>query len=209
MENSRWRERLLESTRGRLLTLLLAGHRTVNQLAHELRITDNAVRAHLVNLERDGLVRRAGTRPGIRRPHVNYGLAQGAEHVFPRPYGRLLANFLSIARKRLGSRALRTSLRELGRSLARDFLPKAKGRTRSERINRVLTLLKKMGGTAEICQNNGKVVIRANGCPLAAVTAENPEACLIAESLLEEAIGARVKESCRHGPSPCCQFEIR
>jgi predicted ArsR family transcriptional regulator len=208
VESSRWRERLLESTRGRLLALLQAKNRTVNQLADELQITDNAVRAHLVSLERDGLVRRVGTKAGVRRPHVSYGLSHGAEHIFPKPYGPLLATFVAIVRKRLGPRALRTSLRQLGRGIARDYSARVKGRNRAQRIDAALALLKEMGGAAEVSRDNGKVVIRGNGCPLAAVTAHYRDACLIAESLLAEVIGAPVKECCRHGPNPSCRFEI-
>ena len=50
-------ERFFASTRGRVTTLLRQGDRTVEELAQALGLTDNAVRAHLVTLERDGLVR--------------------------------------------------------------------------------------------------------------------------------------------------------
>jgi predicted ArsR family transcriptional regulator len=208
VESSRWRERLFESTRGRLLALLQATDRTVNQLADELQITDNAVRAHLVSLERDGLVRRVGTKAGVRRPHVSYGLSHGAEHIFPKPYGRLLATFVAIVRKRVGPRALRTSLEQLGRDIARDYSAGVKGRNRAQRINAAVALLKEMGGAAEVSRDNGKVVIRGNGCPLAAVTAHHRDACLIVKSLVAEVVGASVKECCRHGPNPSCRFEI-
>ena len=56
-----WEQRFLSSTRGRLVTLLRRSARTVDELAHELGLTDNAVRAHLATLERDGLV---ASRPG-------------------------------------------------------------------------------------------------------------------------------------------------
>src|SRR5437764_1252149 len=65
-----------------------------------------------------------------------------------------------------------------------------------------------IGGSATICNKNGKLLIRGNRCPLAAVTAEYPEACLIVEALLAEGIGARVKERCVHTPHPSCRFEI-
>ncbi len=46
----------MASTRERVLDLLWRGRQTVDELARELGLTDNAVRAHLVALERDGLV---------------------------------------------------------------------------------------------------------------------------------------------------------
>src|SRR5947209_18453117 len=69
-----WRKRLMESTRGRILETLREGARTVNHLAAALKLTDNAVRAHLLSLERDGLIVQSGTQPGFRKPHAVYVL---------------------------------------------------------------------------------------------------------------------------------------
>ena len=208
MKISPWRERLLQSTRGQVLALLQTKNLTVSELAHKLKITRNAVRAHLVSLERDGLVCRKGSKLGVRRPHVSYGLSDDADHIFQKPYAKLLSNFIGITRERFGSRALRSSMRELGRSIARDYSAKVKGRSRAQRIETALGFLKEIGGAANICRNKDKLVIRGNSCPLAAVTAQHPDACLIPASLLEEIIGLAVKEVCNHGPNPCCRFEI-
>ena len=76
------------STRGQILVLLRRGTETVNDLAAALGLTDNAVRAHLTALERDGLARRSGTRRGSRKPTVTYALSAEAEQLFPKEYGR-------------------------------------------------------------------------------------------------------------------------
>ena len=70
MNTTGWRARLMESTRGKILDLLRSKERTVNELAAALGLTDNAVRAHLLSLERDGLVHQSGTQPGFRKPHA-------------------------------------------------------------------------------------------------------------------------------------------
>jgi DNA-binding CsgD family transcriptional regulator len=43
-----------ESTRGKIITLLRRSGCTVEDLARELGLTDNGVRAHLATLEREG-----------------------------------------------------------------------------------------------------------------------------------------------------------
>ena len=50
--------RFFTSTRGKIITLLRRASRTVDELAQALDLTDNAVRAQLAALERDGLVQR-------------------------------------------------------------------------------------------------------------------------------------------------------
>lgn len=59
----------------------------MNDLAAELDLTDNAIRAHLLTLERDGLLKQSGTQPGFRKPHATYALTPEAEQTFPKAYG--------------------------------------------------------------------------------------------------------------------------
>ena len=209
MHRSGWNKRLLASTRGQILALLRAEHRTVNDLAAALDLTDNAVRAHLLSLERDGLVQQYGTRRGTRKPHASYGLSAEAEHIFPKAYGPLLNHFLNAVSGRLESRALRAALRDVGSAVARDHLSRLKGRSRRDRIKVALQVLNDLGGSSRFEESDGKQFIYGrNGCPLAAVTADHPEACLIVEALLSKIIGAPVKKCCEYREMPHCCFEL-
>ncbi len=209
MQRTGWNKRLLASTRGRVLALLRSENHTVNELATALDLTDNAVRAHLLSLERDGLVQQHGTRPGKRKPHAAYGLSIGAEHIFPKAYGPLLAHFVTVISNRLAPSILRATMREVGRAVAADHLDRWKRRDRRERIKAALDLLHDLGGLARFDERDGKQFIYGrNGCPLAAVTASHPEACLIVESLLSKVIGAPAKKCCEYGETPRCCFEL-
>lgn len=203
-----WRQRILASTRGKILALLRTQHQTVNELAEALDLTDNAVRSHLTSLERDGLIHPLGARPGFRKPHVLYSLTTEAESLFSTAYGPLLRHVLTVVGGRLSLQEWRASLREVGRTAAKEHLDQVKGKTRSQRIEGALEALKALGGDATIQENEGKLFIYGNGCPLSAVTAQHPEACLIVEALLTEIIGIPVKERCQHGDAPHCRFEI-
>jgi predicted ArsR family transcriptional regulator len=209
MQRPGWNKRLLASTRGRILALLRSENRTVNDLAAVLHLTDNAVRAHLLSLERDGLVYQHGTRPGKRKPHAAYGLSTEAEHVFPKAYGPLLAHFVTVLSNRLTASVLRATMREVGWAIAADYLDRWKGRSRRERIKAALDSLHDLGGLAKIDERDGKQFIYGrNGCPLAAVTADHPDACLIVESLLSKVVGVPVKKCCEYGETPRCCFEL-
>src|SRR5205807_2030476 len=186
MQRTGWNRRLLASTRGRILALLRAEDRTVNDLAAILKLTDNAVRAHLISLERDGLVQQRGSRPGTRKPHASYGLSDEAEYIFPKEYGPLLNHFVTVVSSRLPPAAVRATMRDVGRAVARDHVDQTKGRKRAERIEIALKVVSDLGGLATLGERNGKQVILGNGCPLAAVTGSHPEACLIVESLLSK-----------------------
>jgi predicted ArsR family transcriptional regulator len=82
----RLRDVFLASAKGRVLERLRRAPQTVDELASSLGVTRNAVRSHLIALERDGVVRLSGVRRGARRPSYTYRLAPGAETLFCQGY---------------------------------------------------------------------------------------------------------------------------
>jgi predicted ArsR family transcriptional regulator len=209
MKHIGWRGRLFKSSRGKILAFLRTRERTVNELAAELHLTDNAVRAHLASLERDRLVTQSGLKPGIRKPHTTYVLGPEAEQLFPNAYGRLVSLLMAIFSRRVKPKTLRSGMRTAGRILAREHLRELRGKTRQQRIDVALRVLQELGGAAAFREEDGKHFIYGNGCPIAAATANHPEACLLAESLLTEIIGSPVKEHCIRGPAPACRFDVK
>src|SRR3712207_1307210 len=96
MDTPRPDQRFFSTTRGQVVQLLRRASRTVEELARALELTDNAVRAHLAALERDGLVRQGGLRRGPGKPSYTYGLTPESERLFPKPYGPVLRRLLDV-----------------------------------------------------------------------------------------------------------------
>lgn len=209
MATSGWGKRFLTTTRGRILALLRRSGRTVNELAEALGLTDNAVRMHLTTLERDGLVRQSGSRPGSRRPNVNYVLAPDAEQFFPKPYGPLLQQLLAVLAERRGASELEELLAAVGRRIATSYRAAVQAETPGERARQAVAVLGELGGLAEIEEQEGEIIIRGFDCPLGAVVASHPCACRVAEALLADLIGAPVMECCnKQGAPPRCEFRV-
>src|SRR5690242_21552530 len=143
-------DRFFRTTRGRILMLLRRKSRNVNELAAELGVTDNAVRAQLLALERDGLVAASGTIPGTRKPHTLYSLTDEAERLFPKAYEALLCELLSVLGGRLPARRMDAVLRSVGRRLAAAFRPRASSAIIRERVKVAVDVLGELGGLAEI-----------------------------------------------------------
>src|SRR5499427_9680037 len=156
MKHIGWRERLFKSTRGKILELLRTRECTVNELADELRLTDNAVRAHLASLERDRLVVQSGMKPGIRKPHTTYALGPEAEHLFPKAYGRLVSLLMSIFSRQVKPRNLRAGMRAAGRTVAHEHMRELQGKTRQQRIDAAVGILKELGGSVSFREEEGK-----------------------------------------------------
>ena len=201
--------KFFESTRGRIVALLRRTGLTVDELAQELGLTANGVRAHLATLERDGIVRQRGSVrrvSGGGKPAYVYGLTPEAEDLFPKAYKPVLLRLLDVLSERLGPEESEALLRAVGRSLAEGRI------TPSDdvhaRLEAAVNVLNELGGLAGLEERDGVLVIRGYSCPLAAVTPDHPEVCRMAETLLTELAGVPVHEHCDRGRSPRCYFEV-
>jgi len=208
MKATKLDERFFDSTRGRIVSLLRGGTGTVSELSEKLGLTDNAVRAHLLTLERDGLVRQSGVQRGARKPHFSYELTHEAERLFPKAYDALLNQLITALKGRLPQAALEDVLREVGRSLAASQVSGKSSTDLEGRVQRALEVLTAMGGSPTVEREGGKLLIRSAGCPLSAAVVEHPEVCELAEALVSEIIGAPVREHCDRGERPKCCFEL-
>lgn len=207
MPITKFDERFFESTRGKLVLLLRNGKRTVNELAEGLELSDNAVRAHLLTLERDGLVEPSGTVKGFRKPHFLYRLTVEARHLFPKPYDSLFNRLLEALKGKVNSATLNEVLTDTGRRLALVNAKKPEGDL-SARLDATVQTLGELGGAAQIVNEDSQTKIKSESCPFADVAAEHPEVCRIAESMIGEMIGVPVRETCDRSSSPKCCFVI-
>jgi Predicted transcriptional regulator len=208
MNTTKLDERFFESTRGRIVGLLRGGTGTVNELAEKLELTDNAIRAHLLTLERDGLVRQSGVQRGLRKPHFSYELTPEAERLFPKAYDVLLNQLITALKGRLLPAALKDVLREVGQAIAARQASEKSSEDFKGRVQSALEVLKALGGSPGIEKEDGKLLIRSGACPLSAAVVEHPEVCELAEALVAEIVGVPVREHCDRGEVPKCCFEL-
>ena len=203
------RQQLLDTSRGRIITLLQQGSLTVDDLASKLSLTANAVRAHLTGMERDGLVQRAGRRPGTTRPSHVFELTPEVEQLLSQAYVPFLTQLVRVFASALPPRQVKRLMRNAGKALANELLVGTRPTgSLPSRVAAASELLNKQLGAVTHVERNGGYVIRGVACPLAALTGKHPAVCLAMESLLGEVIGAAVHECCDRGGRPKCCFEI-
>jgi predicted ArsR family transcriptional regulator len=206
-------QRFFTTTRGRIVALLCRAGYTVEELARTLGLTDNAVRAHLTVLERDGIVVQSGLRRGSGKPACVYSLAPGADQLFPRAYLPTLQVLLAVLDERLSAEEFAGLLRELGRRIASRWGPPAADLT--TRLRRAVEALNELGALAELEVMTREPVefgtayrIRAATCPLAALVAAHPQICSLIEALLADLLGLPVERQCACEAVPRCCFEV-
>jgi predicted ArsR family transcriptional regulator len=206
--SSAWSLRFLTSTRGRLIALLRRDSQTVDNLASALNLTDNAVRAHLASLERDGIVRQCGVRRdgSVGKPAYAYELTADAEQFFPKPYATVLNELLDVLDGELPADDVERLLRLIGARLASEY-PLGNGDTHM-RLEAAVGALNQLGGLAELDVDGENISLRGYSCPLAAVVPRHPDACHMAEAFVSAVAGVPVRECCDRGAIPHCRFEL-
>lgn len=208
MKRTKLDSRFFASTRGRIVALLRGTTRTVNELSENLGLTHNAVRAHLLSLERDGLVQQTGVQKSHRKPHLTYDLTLEAEELFPKSYDAVLNQLITALKGRLRPESLNEVLREVGSSIAANQGSDQRKGDLEHRAQIAMKILEALGGAPRIESDDGKLSIRSSNCPLGAAVVEHPEVCQLAEALVAEIMGVTVQERCDRDGSPRCRFDI-
>jgi predicted ArsR family transcriptional regulator len=202
------RKQLLDSSRGRVIALLQHGGLTADDIASKLGITTNAVREHLAGMERDGVVQKAGQRPGTTRPSHIFALTPEVEQLLSQAYVPFLTELVRVFTERLPAPQVETLLRQTGSGLASALAPRTRPARLRARIALASRLINDHLGAVTRVDANGAYVIRGVACPLAALTGKHPSVCLAIETFVATVVGSAVHECCDRGGRPRCCFEI-
>jgi len=203
------RQQLLDTGRGRIVSLLQRGPLTVDEIASKLELSASGVRAQITAMERDGVVRRGGTKPGTTRPSRIFELTPEVEQLLSRAYIPLLTQLVDVFANGLPPREVDALLREAGKKLAGELSSGRPSGTLRSRVMAASEFLNEQLGAVTHVEQNGRYVIRGEGCPLSALTGKHPAVCRAMESLVKEFVGAPVHECCERAERPRCCFEIR
>lgn len=208
MQSTLWGKRFFETTRGKIVRLLSAATRTVAELASHLGMTENAVRSQLATLERDGLARQSGIRPGFRKPNFAYDLTPQGHQLFPKLYGPVLVQLLDVLSERQGSQQVQLILQQVGERLMRQHLGELSDLPPEQRLARLAQLVEAAGFPLELTQQTDGQTIRGSSCPLAGAVNSHPELCQILAELLSRILQQPVRAQCDCSVAPRCCFNV-
>lgn len=203
------RQQLLDTSRGRIVTLLRGGALTADDIATTLGLTRSAIRVQISAMERDGVVRKVGKRAGTTRPSHVYELTPAVEQLLSKAYIPVLTHLVEVFAEALPAEQVEALLRRTGRGLAHELSRgKRPGGGLRSRAAAASTMLNEHLGALTHVEGNGGIVIRGAGCPLAALTGKHRGVCLAMESLVTEIVGVPVRQCCDRDERPRCCFEI-
>lgn len=203
-----WEQQIGGPTRGKLIALIRRGVRTVDALAVELGVTDNAVRAQLQTLEKAGVVNAAGKRRGIGagKPATVYEITPAAEPALSSAYPPVLAALLESLAEKLPPVKLDEILRDTGRRLAPGEA--VTGRALESRVSAAAEVLAALGAEIDVERTTDGFRLLGYACPLATAVRAEPRACLVVQELVSALVGSPVRECCDRSNGARCRFEV-
>jgi predicted ArsR family transcriptional regulator len=203
-----WEQQIGGPTRARLIALIRRGVRTVDELAGELGVTDNAVRAQLQTLEQAGVVRSAGSRraPTAGKPATLYEITPTAEPALSSAYPPVLAALLESIADKLPAADVDEILRDAGKRLAPSEPPTR--RSLEVRVHAAADVLTALGAEIDVERTPDGFQLRGYACPLASAVRAEPRACLVVEELVSALVGSPVRECCDRSAGARCRFEV-
>lgn len=182
----------------------------VDALAQLLGITRNAVRQHLMSLERDGLLTKGSSQPSGGRPEQLFVLTAKGQELFPRKYSWFSELLLGQLAVQLGRDGLQTKLMEMGRSVGASMQPRLPAtRDPAVRVAAVAELMTEIGYEATAGSDRDGPVIEARNCVFHQLAEKCPEVCAFDIALLTACSGCRVEHSaCMVRGEEVCRFRF-
>jgi DeoR family suf operon transcriptional repressor len=206
MATNGWLQRLLKSSRGRIVAELRRGPATISELVERLELSANAVRSHIAALESDGVIAiDEPVRGGVGKPANVYRLTSSASTLTPKAYDAMLATVLEATRERVGNRGYEAILNDVAGKLAGVEPPSG---TFDERLRGARKLLAQIGANVEVQRSGNTVRLRGSDCPLASLVGVHPELCSVVAKVIARRLGTPVRDCCNRSEDlPRCCFE--
>lgn len=199
------------STRMEILELLRRrGRSSAETIAGDLGVTPNAIRQHLTNLERDGLVVSQPERSGRGRPALLFALTERADAVFPKRYGQLATMVLQEVQEMGGPEALDEVFARVAARHASAIERDLGGLGFDEKLNRVVSWIGRAGTLVEQSESPEGVKVTIHNCPFRNTALKFPQVCTITPQLISRLIGTSVSQSDSiHRRDPYCSFVVQ
>ena len=199
------------STRMEVLELLRRkGRSSAETIANDLGVTPNAVRQHLTNLEREGLVVSQPERSGRGRPSLLFALTERADAVFPKRYGQLATMVLQEVQEMGGPDALDELFARVAARHANAIERDLAGLDFDEKLRRVVAWIGRAGTLVEQTEGPDGVHVTIHNCPFRNTALKFPQVCTITPQLISRLTEAAISQSDSiHRHDPYCSFVVQ
>lgn len=182
---------------------------TAKELASVFKVSANAIRRHLKELEAEGLVIYARENRGTGAPTFAFSLTENGEALFPTQYGEVLNDVLELVARTGGRGAVKEMFAERFREHADRMRAELPNASLEQKVEAVASLLSDQGFMAAWSNDRDALTLAEHNCSVRAAAEQFPEICAAEADFLREVLQADIKRD-TYIPEGCnaCQYSI-
>jgi predicted ArsR family transcriptional regulator len=208
------------AARGVAAAVKQRGPATTAELATDLGLSYETVRAHVAALADGGLLESVRSPPaGAGRPVARWRLTNDGEHLFPKQYGALASSLLDVLGGRSDSGtpagdastggALGSALAGLVEQKVASWLPALEGADLDQRLVELTGIYAPDDPYCTVEHDDRGPVIVERNCPYLDVARRHPALCGLTVNTLSRLLGRRVvREATFQGGDGRCVFRL-
>lgn len=182
---------------------------SIDELAAKLEISRNAVKQHLVVLEKQQLVKEAALNSTGGRPARSYTLTEGGVNRFPKQYAWFCNLMLSDLAAELSTEALEKMMWNMGVKLAQSLAPQFSQKNEEQKLAALVELMQGLGYHAELERQDGRTSIKAVNCVYHDLAQQHPEICMFDQALIATLLEKPIQQTSCMAKKDCdCRFNI-
>ena len=194
-----------------ILTLLLnsiAGM-SIDEMATELQISRNALKQHLLALEKQQLVQEASLNSTGGRPARSYSLTKQGVNRFPKQYAWFSELLIEELTQRMGEEAINRMMWDMGVKLAHSLSGKFASKNPAEKQTALVELMQELGYFANLEQHEQHTSIKAVNCVFHDLAQKHTALCQFDVALISTLLDQPIEQTeCMAKQGCVCRFRI-
>lgn len=199
------------SRQEQIMTLLLnaSSGLSIDDMAAKLDISRNAVKQHLVVLEKQQLVKEGILTSTGGRPARCYALTEQGVNHFPKQYAWFCNLLLNDLAAEMTPESLEKMMWNMGVKLANSLAPQFGHKNTQQKLEALVELMQSLGYHAELEQQEGGQRIKAVNCVYHDLAQQHPALCHFDQALITTLLEKPVEQiSCMAKKDCACRFNI-
>ena len=167
------------STKKNILQYFLKeGTGTATQLAKALKVTSQAIRRHLRELEAEGLIEYNSVQQAMGRPKHIYQLSPKGRSLFPHRYGEFTVSFLDTLVETVGEDRVSKVLEKQWQRKALEYRDRLGDGNLLDRVSKLVKIRQEEGYMAELHQKGQEnFILTEYNCAISQVAESYPSVC--------------------------------
>ncbi len=193
-----------------ILALLLATKTglCIDEIAEQQEISRNAVKQHMITLEKNLLIKTAHLKFTKGRPARNYILTEQGINHFSKQYSWFCNLVLSELKEEMGADGFADFMKRLGRKIAHSLASQFTGKNAKQKAEILTTIMQNLGYQVTIEKTENSATITAINCVFHDLAQEHSELCEFDRELIGTLLDIPIEQTeCMAKKGCACRFK--